>query len=202
MGWTNTIVNEKTNGKVRFDFDNRVYENVFLEPAIAAGTINNASSPQAKLITQNNWSWAVGPPYEWTIIEDKPELTEIPKLWPRESVRYMNLEMQVSGGGDWDVEKTLGQPWCLLFDEGLEVTGTGFNGSLFTNYSYLASHVDENNKDNKEILCLLRCIQSRKKGSYCNTTSFGKGYVKADCELRFFEPFPPPECTHDFWKDF
>jgi len=201
-GWKNAIGVNGTDTRVVFAFNNTVYEDVFLKPAIKAGTIDNMSSPQAKLITGNNWSWAVGPPYEWTIIEEKPDLTDIPLLWPSDPVYYNDLEMQVSEGGDWAPAPGDGSPWVLRFDQGLEVTGTAFEGTLWTDYGALNSSIKANYTANKEVVCLWACINSRKRGSSCDIQKSSPGYVKANCTLKFAEPFPPPECTTQHWQKF
>jgi len=201
-GWKSTIGVNGTDAKVVFAFNNTVYENVFLKPAVKAGTIKNMSTKQAKLITGNNWSWAVGPPYEWTRIEEKPNLEDIPFLWPSDPVYYDDLEMQVSEGGDWAVLPDDGTPWVLRFDQGLEVTGTAFEGNLWTDYKAFNSSIKANYTKHKEVICLWACINSRNLGSSCTVSKKSAGYVKANCTLKFAEPFPPPECKEHHWGSF
>jgi len=195
-GWKNTIKVEGRHEKVVFAFNNTVYENVFLKPAIENHVVENSSTTQAKLVLQNNWSWAVGPPYEYSTIKTRPDLEDIPRLWPSEPVVYKDVEMRVSDGGDWDRDGK----WFLDFAEGLEISGSAFGHQLFTNYSSLENYVHhELPKDDENfeaIQCLWACIDSRRKGSSCTHQVVQKGYVRASCKLQFdvSQPFPPEEC--------
>jgi len=194
-GWKNTIKVEGRHEKVVFAFNNTVYENVFLKPAIKDHVVKNNSTTQAKLVLQNNWSWAVGPPYEYSTIKTKPDLKDIPRLWPSEPVVYKDLEMSVSDGGDWARDGK----WFLDFAEGLEISGSAFGNKLITNYSALEEYVHHLPKDNdnfEAIRCLWACIDSRRKGSSCTHEVVQRGYVRAHCKLQFdqSQPFPPKEC--------
>lgn len=199
-GWKNTIKKEGRDEKVVFAFNNTVYENVFLQPAIDEGVIANRSTTQAKLVLESNWSWAVGPPYEMSQIDTKPlYLHDIPNLWPREPIVYNDLEMIVSDGGDWELNKE-GKAWFLDFAEGLEITGQAFGGKLFTDYGALESYVqDELSMDDENfeaVQCVYACLKSRFDGSKCDTKEVRKGFVRAQCVLQFdpSKPFPPQEC--------
>mmetsp|Transcript_99779 Transcript_99779/g.177612 ORF Transcript_99779/g.177612 Transcript_99779/m.177612 type:complete len:216 (-) Transcript_99779:39-686(-) len=204
-GWQNSMGIEGTSAKIDFAFNSSVYEYVFLEKAVEEKVVKVKSS-QAELVRNNSWGWAVGPPYEWSIIVDEPPLEEIPKLWPAGTVHYKNVKLETTDG---TFRQLNGKDWLLNFDQGLEFTGTVLGGLLFTDYDALEDYI-ANLQDNitngittgtqkvtdVKAVCLYKCVKSRRDGSGCTPNADGS----FDCQLKFGDNFPPEECTPTFWK--